>query len=111
MDSFYLTTLLIQFLPFCNFTWVLSIPSRIYFKGLLPCVVFHLFLLCILARKNQRQILLLALTHATKQLIQERAFSMHKTTKNLCFYQEIELEYMVEGCFTYPVWSKQKIQQ
>lgn len=89
---------------------MLSIPSRICSKGLLLYVVFHLFLLCILAKENQRQILLLALTHATKQLIQERAFCMHKTTKNLYLYQGTVFEYMVLGCFTYLVWSKPKIQ-
>lgn len=55
MESFYLTTLLTQFLPLCNFMWMLSIQSRTCFKGLLLCVVFHLFLLCILAKENQTE--------------------------------------------------------
>lgn len=31
MEPFYLTILLVQFLPLCNFTWTLPILSRIYF--------------------------------------------------------------------------------
>lgn len=103
----------------CSFSFSLSVISSEcspYKVGpilkVFCSVLFSICFSCVfwLRKIKQRQILLLALTRATKQLIQERAFCMHKNTEILCFYQETKFEYMVLGSFTYLVWSKPKIQ-